>query len=68
MQLFRSEEHARRAGAGERRDVLTLRQAVALAHAWYARKLQPDWHRHTADDAETLFRSLGFDMDFWRLR
>lgn len=68
MQLFRSEEHAKRAGAGERRNVLTLAQAAALAHAWYARKLAPDWRRHTADEAEALFRSLGLDPDFWRLR
>ncbi|HEY6958183.1 MAG TPA: hypothetical protein VI814_05125 [Candidatus Limnocylindria bacterium] len=65
MRLFRSEEHARRGGSG---DVLTLEQTVGLARAWYARKLAPDWRRHTADEAEALFASLRLDPTFWRLR
>ncbi len=71
MLLFRSEEHATR--WRERRgvlasDILSLDQAARLAYAWYARKLHPDWRRHTADEAEALFAELGLDRDFWRLR
>ena len=70
MLLFRSEEHARR--WRERRrltdtDILTLRQAAALAHAWYQRKLSADWRRHTVDEAEAVFAELGLDPEFWRL-
>lgn len=68
MRLFRSEEHARHAQHGGPFDLLTLDQVARLAHAWYAKKLAPDWRRHTAEEAEALFASLGLDMDFWRLR
>jgi len=71
MLLFRSEDHARRwqerHGTG-RADLLTLSQAARLAHAWYARKLAPDWRRHSVEEAEALFAALGLDPDFWRLR
>ena len=68
MRLFRSEEHARRSQQGAASAVLTLDQAARLARAWYAKKLTPDWRRHTAEEAEALFAQLGFDRDFWRLR
>ena len=68
MRFFRSEEHARRWGQGETSAVLTLDQAAGLARAWYAKKLTPGWRRHTTEEAEALFRQLGFDPDFWRLR
>lgn len=70
MLFFRSEEHARRwqerAGL-QRASLLTLEQAARLADAWYAKKLAPDWRRHTAEEAEALFAQLGFDLRFWRL-
>ncbi len=67
MRLFRSEEHVSR-GSSREIDVLTLSQIAGLAHAWYGRKLAPDWRRHTPDEAESLVASLGLDRDFWRLR
>lgn len=68
MRFFRSEEHARKAQAGESSDVVTLAQAATLARAWYAKKLTPGWRRHTAEEAEALFARLGLDREFWRLR
>ena len=71
MLLFRSEEHARRwreRAKPPASDLLTLQQAAGLARGWYARKLAPDWRRHTADEAERLFAELGLDREFWRLR
>lgn len=68
MRLFRSEEHARRWTQSRVFDVLTLTQAAALARAWYAKKLAPDWRRQTPDEAEALFKKLGLDMRFWTLR
>jgi hypothetical protein len=47
--------------------ILSIDQAAELAHAWYARKLAPDWRRHTPDEAEALFARLGLERDFWRL-
>lgn len=67
MRLFRSEEHARRWSQSRDFDILTLTQAAALARAWYGRKLAPDWRRHTPEEAEALFKKLGFDMSFWKL-
>jgi len=49
-------------------NVLSLDQAARLAHAWYARKLAPDWRRHTVEEAEALFATLRLDREFWRLR
>ncbi len=70
MRLFRSEEHARSWSKerGLASDVLSLDQAVRLAYAWYRTKLAPDWRRHTADEAQALFASLGLDPEFWRLK
>ena len=68
MRFFRSEEHARHWHPGPDSDVLTLDQTAALARAWYVKKLDPTWRRHTAEEAEALFARLGFDPGFWRLR
>ncbi len=69
MRLFRSEEHARRwqKDRTPASNILTLDQAARLAYAWYAKKLEPDWRRHTAAEATALFTELGFDAEFWRL-
>ncbi|MGH2471067.1 MAG: hypothetical protein ACRDG6_01490 [Candidatus Limnocylindria bacterium] len=47
--------------------ILSIDQAARLAHAWYARKLAPDWRRHTPDEAEALFARLGLEREFWRV-
>jgi hypothetical protein len=39
-----------------------------LARVWYGDKLEPDWRRHSLEEAETLFADLGLAGDFWRLR
>lgn len=67
MRLFRSEDHARRWTQSRVFDVITLVQAAALARAWYAKKLTPDWRRHTPEEAEALFKKLGLDPPFWKL-
>lgn len=47
--------------------LLSIDQAAGLAYGWYARKLAPDWRRHTPDEAEALFARLGLERDFWRV-
>ena len=47
---------------------LSLETGWKLARAWYGRKLEADWQRHTVDEAEALFGKLGLAGDFWRLR
>jgi hypothetical protein len=71
MLLFRDEEHVDRWCAS--RDLVsgalvTPEQAWRLAHGWYARKLDEDWRRHTVDEAEALFHSIGLTGPFWNLR
>lgn len=47
--------------------VLAIEQATALAHAWYKNKLDPDWRRPTAEEAEVIFDDLALDPEFWHL-
>lgn len=47
--------------------ILTIEQATGLAHAWYEKKLDPDWRRFTTEEAQAIFDDLGLDPQFWRL-
>lgn len=70
MLLFRSEEHIDRwcrAWRFSRGAALSLDVAWKLATAWYDDRLSADWRRRTADESQSLFASLGFTSDFWRL-
>lgn len=70
MLLFRSEEHVRTwyerygmpLGA-----IITIEQQWDLARIWYADRMSRDWRRRSAEEAEAVFRSLGFTGEFWRL-
>lgn len=71
MLLFRAEEHIDR--WCDTRDIargatLTPLQGWQLAHGWYKDKLDPDWRRHTVDEAETLLATVGLEGSFWNLR
>jgi hypothetical protein len=71
MQLFRSEDHVQRwldRRGYERGQLLGLGQLWGLADAWYRDKLLPDWRRHSLEEAEDIFQSLGLTGQFWRLR
>jgi hypothetical protein len=71
MLLFRDEEHVDRWCAPRelgRGAIVTPEQAWRLAQGWYARKLEPDWRRHTLDEEEALLASIGLIGDFWNLR
>lgn len=71
MLLFRSEEHVRRwceQSGLERGGSMSPATALRLGTAWYADKLQPEWRRKTAEEAEAVFTELGLVGDFWRLR
>jgi len=72
MLLFRSEEHVERWLKNwrlPRGEVFSPEQCWRLAHAWYSPdRRDPNWRRYSVDEAEALFRELGFTSDFWRLR
>ncbi len=71
MLLFRSEEHVDnwcRQWSQPRGATLTLQQGWSLAHAWYSPdRREHDWRRFTADEAMSLFASLGLTSPFWSL-
>jgi hypothetical protein len=71
MLFFRGEEHVQRwcdARELERGAMLPPAQAWRLAVGWYWNKLQPEWRRHTPEQAETLLQSIGLTGEFWKLR
>lgn len=71
MLLFRAEEHIDRwcrAWDIERGATLTPQQGWELARGWYKGKLNPEWRRHTVEEAESLLSSVGLTGDFWNLR
>lgn len=71
MLIFRSEEHIDRWCAPReipRGAVLSAQIAWELARAWYEDKVHAHWRRHTVDEAEALFMSLGLTEAFWQLR
>jgi len=47
--------------------IISLPTAWALAQAWYADRLSPDWRRRTMAEAQDLFNGLGLTDPFWRL-
>jgi hypothetical protein len=71
MLAFRSEEHVdrwRELQCLAKGAVFTPEQLWHLAQAWYARRLAPDWRRHTPEEAEAAFAHVGLTGDLWRLR
>lgn len=50
-----------------RGELLTLEQTWSLAQAWYYDRLDPDFRGRTADEAQAIFRALGFRSPFWYL-
>lgn len=71
MLLFRSEGHIDRwcqAHGLERGATLTPEQGWQLARGWYSEKLNPEWRRHTPEEAEALLAKVELTGAFWNLR
>jgi hypothetical protein len=71
MLLFRSEEHIERWSEQrglERGELVSLDQIWALARAWYANVLSPDFRRRTPEEAQAFFTEIGLTGPFWALR
>jgi hypothetical protein len=47
--------------------IISLATTWALAQAWYADRLNPDWRRRTGAEAQELFERFGLTGSFWRL-
>ena len=68
MNLFRSEEHVDRwLGDAPPGASLTLGGLAALAHAWYADRLDPGWRPHTREQNQAILDRLGLSGPFWQL-
>jgi hypothetical protein len=72
MLVFRSEAHVEKWCKDWRMPrgaVLDLNTCWRLAEAWYGEdRRNPEWRRRTADEAKTLFTSLGLTSAFWNLQ
>jgi hypothetical protein len=71
MLLFRSEEHVDRwceQRSLERGGLVNPEQIWALARAWYANVLSPDFRRRTPGEAQAFFTEIGLTDPFWQLR
>jgi hypothetical protein len=68
MNLFRSEEHLHR-WLGDRPPGATLPvgQLAALADAWWADRLDPDWTPHSPPLNQAILRAVGLTGSFWQL-
>jgi hypothetical protein len=68
MNLFRSGEHVQRWLAGRVPGAtVPVRTLSALAHVWWADRLDPDWTPHTLAQNQALLERVGLRGDFWRL-
>jgi hypothetical protein len=68
MNLFRSEEHVDRWLAGRNAGAtLPVTTLSALASAWWADRLAPDWRPHTREQNQAILDGLGLTGPFWRL-
>ena len=46
---------------------MTLPQAWALSQRWYGNRLDPDFQRQSAQEANAIFASVGLTGAFWRV-
>jgi hypothetical protein len=70
MNLFRSEEHARRwldANGYQSGATITAAKLHELALAWWGDRLAPDWRPRTREESEAILERLGLTGEFWHL-
>jgi len=46
---------------------ISAAQMSALAHAWWADRLAPDWRPRTAAESQAILDAVGLTGPFWRL-
>ena len=69
MNLFRSEEHARRwleIRGYEGGETIGVPQLAALADGFYRTRLSPDWRPRTLEETQAILDSVGLTGPFWR--
>ncbi len=48
-----------------RGEIMDIATGIALARAWFADYLNPEWRRKSPEEAASIFQSLGLSGDFW---
>ena len=48
-------------------EVITLDQTAVLAKAWYGHHADPDWHKWTIAEAQSILAAAGLRSPFWSL-
>jgi hypothetical protein len=69
MNLFRSEEHARRwleARGYDDGETIGVAQLCELARAFYGNRLAPDWRPRTREETQAILDSVGLTGPFWQ--
>lgn len=68
MNLFRSEEHIERwLGGRTPGATIAVSTLCALAHAWWADRLPPEWQPRTRELNQAVLDRLGLTGAFWQL-
>lgn len=49
-------------------EVHSLSKVWELAKLWYSNYLDESWTRKSPEDAETIFKTVGFTSEFWKLK
>lgn len=47
---------------------LSLEEMWALARPWYDGRMSAEYRGRSAEESEEIFRSVGLEGDFWRMR
>jgi hypothetical protein len=47
-------------------EVIDMATGIALAREWFGGYLDSTWARKSTDEAQSVFRSLGLNSEFWR--
>lgn len=70
MLIFRSEERVNRWLSRrnlQKGAIFSVEQCWRLRRIWYRDRVDEDWRRRTAEEAEAAFASVGLTGEFWRL-
>lgn len=68
MLFFRGENEVqewKRARSVHTGEILSLEQLWALSQKWYGNRLAHDFHGRSPQEAQKIFREMGFTAEFW---
>ena len=48
--------------------MISLEQCWEFSKIWYADRLHTEWRPKTIDEMEEIFKTVGFESEFWNVR